>query len=409
MEKQKNIPKLRFHEYTGEWIKKELGDVTKISSGGTPSRTKPDYWDGNIPWVSTTLIDFNTIFETIEYITPEGLRNSSAKFFPIGTLLMALYGQGKTRGKVALLGIEATTNQACGAITPNTKTINEVFLFQNLAGRYDEIRNLSNQGGQENLSSELIKRLSIVFPTLPEQSKIATFLTSFNDRLNQLKHKKNLLEQYKKGVMQKIFDQEIRFKDEDGKEFPEWEDKMLSEITDYVDYRGKTPVKTDYGVFLVTAKNIKQGYIDYDASKEYISEEDYDEVMRRGKPKLGDVLITTEAPLGNVASIDREEVALAQRVIKFRGKVNVLQNSFLKHCLMSSCFQKEIDEKSSGSTAKGIKGSELHKIQISFPCIAEQTKIANFLTAIDEKIYGCSKQIEKTEVYKKGLLQQMFV
>lgn len=93
---QTNIPKLRFPEFKGDWEKKKLGEVAEISSGGTPSRTNLIYWNGNIPWVSTTLIDFNTICNTEEYITEEGLKNSSAKIFPKGTLLMAMYGQGKT-------------------------------------------------------------------------------------------------------------------------------------------------------------------------------------------------------------------------------------------------------------------------------------------------------------------------
>ena len=98
----------------------------------------------------------------------------------------------------------------------------------------------------------------------------------------------------------------------------DWEVVKIKEATSYVDYRGKTPTKTDNGVFLVTAKNIKQGFIDYQASLEFVSETEYHEIMRRGMPKIGDILITTEAPLGNVAQIDKENIALAQRVIKFR-------------------------------------------------------------------------------------------
>lgn len=108
----------------------------------------------------------------------------------------------------------------------------------------------------------------------------------------------------------------LRFKEFSG----EWEEKRLEEITTYVDYRGKTPEKTENGIFLVTAKNIKMGYIDYTTSQEFVSSENYDEIMKRGKPKIGDVLLTTEAPLGNVAQIDKEDIALAQRVIKFRGQ-----------------------------------------------------------------------------------------
>lgn len=121
----------------------------------------------------------------------------------------------------------------------------------------------------------------------------------------------------------------------------DWEEKKLGKVCDYVDYRGKTPTKTSSGIFLVTAKNIKDGYIDYNVSKEYISPDDYDEVMHRGKPKIGDVLITTEAPCGNVAQVDNENIALAQRVIKYRGHSNI-DNTFLKYVLLSLAFQKNL-------------------------------------------------------------------
>lgn len=187
-----------------------------------------------------------------------------------------------------------------------------------------------------------------------------------------------------------------------------WASKKLDEITSYVDYRGKTPEKSDSGVFLVTAKNIRQGFIDYETSQEYIPVETYEEVMRRGKPLIGEVLITTEAPLGYVASVDREGIALAQRVIKLRGLEGIIENGFLKFHLVSDNFQKELFEKATGGTVKGIKGSVLHKMKLHFPVISEQTKIANFLTAVDEKITQLTKKCDLLAQYKKGVMQQIF-
>lgn len=101
-----------------EWEIKTIGDIATVSSGGTPSRKEQAYWNGDIPWVTTAEVQFKTILDSAEKITKEGLTNSSAKLFPINTILMAMYGQGKTRGQVAKLGIEASTNQACAAIEP---------------------------------------------------------------------------------------------------------------------------------------------------------------------------------------------------------------------------------------------------------------------------------------------------
>lgn len=186
-----------------------------------------------------------------------------------------------------------------------------------------------------------------------------------------------------------------------------WEIKKLGEVTSYVDYRGKTPIKSTEGIFLVTAKNVKAGYMDYEISKEYIPYENYEEVMRRGKPQIGDVLITTEAPMGNVASIDREGFALAQRIIKLRGKEEVIQNNFLKFYLSSPKFQAELDEKSTGSTAKGIKGSVLHKMPLSIPPLPEQQKIAQILSTWDEAIQTTQLLLDKLESRKKGMMERL--
>ena len=165
-----------------------------------------------------------------------------------------------------------------------------------------------------------------------------------------------------------------------------WEQRKLIDVCDYVDYRGKTPIKTDSGVFLVTAKNVKDGYIDYGASQEYISEDDYEEVMHRGKPEIGDVLITTEAPCGNVAQVNRADIALAQRIIKYRGQSNIVDNTYLKYYLLSPEFQNILNAKSSGGTVKGIKGSILHQQEIKYPKYEEQFKIGSYFNNLDHLI-----------------------
>lgn len=193
--------------------------------------------------------------------------------------------------------------------------------------------------------------------------------------------------------------------------FPEftekWERKKLGEITTSVDYRGRAPIKTDEGRFLVTAKNIKKGFIDFEASKEFVGEDDYLNVMSKGLPKIGDILFTTEAPMGNVAQLNRDDIALAQRVIKLRGK-DVIENKYLLQQMLSDVFQKNISEKAIGTTVQGISGKELHNIYISFPPLPEQTKIAQFLTAIDQKIQALKKKKALLETYKKGVMQQIF-
>lgn len=149
------------------------------------------------------------------------------------------------------------------------------------------------------------------------------------------------------------------------------------------DYRGKTPEKVRDGIFLVTARNIKAGTIDYDASQEYVLEDEYEQIMSRGKPVIGDLLFTTEAPLGEVANIDREDIALAQRVIKFRGEPDKLNNYFAKYWMMSAGFQDHLSSLATGSTAKGIKASKLFALRCVVPPLAEQEMIVKY---VDRKL-----------------------
>lgn len=186
----------------------------------------------------------------------------------------------------------------------------------------------------------------------------------------------------------------------------DWEVKRLGEACDYVDYRGKSPNKTSDGVFLVTAKNIREGYIDYNISKEFIPKDEYEETMRRGKAQIGDVLITTEAPLGHIAQIDNPNIALAQRVIKYRGKTG-LRNTYLKYYLMSDGFQTILIANATGSTALGIKGSRLHQLPIIIPSLKEQDGIITNLELWDTAISKQMQLIEKLTLRKKGLMHQL--
>jgi type I restriction enzyme S subunit len=200
------LPRLRFPEFRDgpEWAVAQLGDLFDTRTGGTPDRAKAEYWGGTIPWVTTSLVDFNIIACAEEFITEAGLENSSAKIFPRNTVLVALYGQGKTRAKVAILGIEAATNQACGAVFPS-EDIDPFFTFANLSGRYDEMRALSNAGGQENLSQGLLRDLPFHYPTDPdEQAAVVGCLSALDARLAAESAKVNALKLHKKGLMQQL-------------------------------------------------------------------------------------------------------------------------------------------------------------------------------------------------------------
>ncbi len=186
-----------------------------------------------------------------------------------------------------------------------------------------------------------------------------------------------------------------------------WNTELLIQCCDYVDYRGKTPHKTASGTFLITARNVRKGFVDYEISKEYVPTEEYDFTMSRGKPRLGDVIITTEAPLGNVAQINREDVALAQRIIKYRPKDFRLSANYLKHYLLSDRFQSILNSRSSGSTATGIKGSVLHQLPVVIPPLAEQEAIAEALSDADALIESLETLLAKKRQVKQGAMSEL--
>lgn len=191
--------------------------------------------------------------------------------------------------------------------------------------------------------------------------------------------------------------------------YPEsWQTETLENSVDaLIDYRGKTPKKQEFGIPLITAKIVKKGVIE--PPSEFIAAKDYDKWMVRGKPETGDVVITTEAPLGEVAQLKSQNVALAQRIVTLRGKKDFLNNDFLLYLLQSKHIQHQLEARSSGSTVKGIKQSELRKIELLIPPYKEQQKISKILKRIDDKI-ELNNQINQTlEAMAQALFKSWFV
>lgn len=179
------------NQMQGLACKKKLGDITTITSGGTPSRAMASYWDGDIPWIKTGELLDGDIYQSEEYLSKEGLENSSAKLFPPGTILIALYGQGQTRGRTGRLMVEASTNQACCAILPNPSLLNEKFTQYWLRGIYTHMRETAHGGAQPNWNSQTIKSIVIALPSLAEQESTISYFDSIEKQINFLKHKQS--------------------------------------------------------------------------------------------------------------------------------------------------------------------------------------------------------------------------
>jgi type I restriction enzyme, S subunit len=258
-------------------------------------------------------------------------------------------------------------------------------------------------------------------PPLPEQTAIVRYLDYMDRRIRRLIRAKRklitLLNEQKQVIIHHAvtrgLDPSVTLKDS-GVEWlgmvPEhWGVLCFSRCAvEKADYRGATPTKTDDGVFLVTAKNIRKGWIDYEASREFVSQNEYAKIMRRGLPSIGDILLTTEAPLGNVALVDREDIALAQRVIRFRMDSKLLDSSFALYAIMSPYFQHQLLQRGTGSTALGIKASKLPQLKILCPPLAEQKRILHHLdqtnSTLDTTITRAQREIDLLTEYRTRLI-----
>lgn len=188
----------------------------------------------------------------------------------------------------------------------------------------------------------------------------------------------------------------------------EWKEHILEDIIDkFIDYRGKTPEKTTSGIPLITAKIVKSGKLL--EANEFISENDYDKWMTRGLPEINDIVLTTEAPLGEIALIKDKRVALAQRIITLRGKNQYVHNPFLKYYFQSSQGQYELQSRASGTTVFGIKAEVLKKVPVILPPLPEQKAIASVLSSLDDKIDLLNRQNKTLEAMAETLFRQWFI
>jgi len=200
------------------WDVRPLADIAQVTSGGTPSRTKPEYWiSGTVPWIKTTEVQ-NCVLtpkDAREYISELGLKNSSAKLLPAGTILLAMIGQGKTRGQVALLKFDATTNQNCAAIILKNN-YEPTFYFNYLLSQYEKIRGMSNSAGQSNLSGALVKAIQVPVPPLSEQNKIAQILSTWDKAITTTEKLLANSQQQKKALMQHLLTGKKRLLNKNG-------------------------------------------------------------------------------------------------------------------------------------------------------------------------------------------------
>lgn len=197
-----SIQRHYWDDTTGKYV--EIGDIAKVFSGGTPDRKKPEYWGGNIPWIKTAEVNYNTIFETEEFITELGLNKSATKIIKPNSVLVAMYGQGITRGRVALTGIEACCNQACAVIEAKDNYLPE-FIYFYLEYKYEELRSLAHGANQQNLNLKMIKSFKIPEIEFTEQKLVRVKLLEISENKELLNSKIFASKALQKSLINEVF------------------------------------------------------------------------------------------------------------------------------------------------------------------------------------------------------------
>lgn len=376
MEQQIKVPKLRFPEFDGNWIVEDGEDVFEGVSNKKHNSDLPilaiTQEFGAIP---RDLIEFNVS------VTDKSIE--TYKVVDVGDFIISLRS---FQGGIEYSNFQGICSPAYIILKPKVDIERSFFRIYFKTDKYIKLLTQKLEGIRDGkmISFKYFSDAKLVFTTILEQTKISTFLTAIEDRLSQLKKKKSLLEQYKKGVMHQVFSQELRFKDENGTNFADWEEVILMEISINIS-SGKSKQCSDFGEFPFYGSTGVIGFSNrYDYSGENI-------LIARVGANAGTLYMVSGcySVSDNTLMLTLKKSANTKFIYFFLGYINLNKLVF-------------------GSGQPLITGGQLKGIKISLPTLPEQTKIANFLSTIDDKIAQTSLQIEKMQFWKKGLLQQMF-
>lgn len=385
-----------------DWEVKRLGEISDIGSGGTPSKKNSEYWDGEIPWITTSLLNQLTITRADEYITVAGLENSSAKLLKKGVLLMAMYGQGQTRGRVAKLEIGAATNQACAYIDINNGS--KDFIFQYLTANYEHIRKESNDGNQKNLSLGIITRIEVPFPSLPEQRKIAELLSTWDKAIELQTSIIDKLALRKKGLMQQLLTGKKRLK---GFSEP-WENTRLDNVSERITR------KNIYGCNNVVTVSAQKGFVlQTDFFKKTIASNITDNyyLVRKGE-FCYNKSYSNGYPMGAIKRLkEYEEAVVTTLYICFSINEKNVVPDFIEQYFECGLMNRElIKVANEGGRAHGLLNvtpKDFFNIKLHLPSLVEQREIAEVLSTTDVEIQKERQKLEALKQQKKGLMQQL--
>ncbi len=394
------------------WERIRLGEIAKISSGTTPRRVINDYWNGNIPWVTTGEIDYNDIFDTHEKITQKALEATSLKLHPPGTILLAMIGQGATRGRVARLRIYAATNQNCCAIEPSERILTD-FLYYYIESQYQEIRDLSNAGGQQNLNSELIQSILVPLAPITEQRRIADILSAWDRAIDLTTQLIVAEQQRKRGLIQQLLTGKRRFKrfvcseetqdTEIGPVPADWRYTSIGDIAQHVSERNTSGL--DLPVLSCTKYEGLVESLRYFGRQIFSNDTSVYKVVRHHQFAYA----TNHIEEGSIGYQDLYDEALISPMYTVFEADPTVNDRFLYALLKTETYRQIFERSTSASVDRrgSLRWNEFSRIKVPLPSLSEQEAITAVLNTCDSELALLDRKLTLLKKQKQGLMQQL--
>ena len=379
-------------------MKARLGDIFEIGSGGTPSKTHPEYYGGEIPWVKTGDLKEEYLFSVEDCITEEGLRNSSAKMYEPGTVLIAMYGA--TIGATSILNFEACTNQACAAFKP-CKNVKPEYLYYFLRSKKQEFVRDGVGGAQPNISAGYLKRVQIDVRSIEEQDHIIAVLDDVNSIIKKRQKELELLDDLIKARFIELFGDPVS-------DTKSWGKKPLKEMLESIRYGTSTPPEfSDEGYAFIRATNIKNGRI-VDNDMKYIPQQEADRLEKcrlsggeiiivRSGVNAGDTCVVTPEYIGQYAGYDM--------ILVLNEMLNPV---FLNTLINTSYMEKVVKPMTRRAAQPHLNSEQTQSLPIICVPIELQDEFADFVNQVDKSKFVVQKALDEAQLLFDSLMQQYF-
>lgn len=400
------------------WVWTRLGEVFEWGSGGTPPRKEKENFEGKIPWFKTGELNNEYLYNSEERITQRALDNSSAKLYPPNTVIMAMYGA--TIGKLGILSVDGTTNQACACAKPN-KYVLVKYLFFYLMSRKEDFIKKGKGGAQPNISQEIIKEYKFPLSPFQEQERIVERIESLFLKLDEAKEKIQMsldsFENRKSAILYKAFSGELtkKWREENGISLDDWNNGTLQSVCSIkiTDGTHQTPKYTseENGIPFLSAKDIVTGKIKWDKIK-YITEELHEELYKRVTPQKEDLLLAKNGTTGIAAIVEDDKIFdIYVTLALLRADYKKVFYRFLYYLINSPICKEQFNSKLTGIGVPNLHLRDIRNVEIVYPSLEEQKEIVCILDTIFEKeqdIQQLIDLIEKIDLMKKSILARAF-